>query len=101
IVLAWVGALLGLFLLSRVAGGAFSSSFAIPGTVSQQAADLLKHRFPQQAGDSATLVFQSRRGLTDPTVQAAVRTTLSAAARLKGVVAVGSPYQPTAAGGLA
>lgn len=83
IVLCWVGAFLALFLLSRLVGGAFSNSMAIPGTEWQRAADLLERRFPQQAGDSARLVFQAPRGLTDPAVQAAVNRTLTAATGLK------------------
>jgi RND superfamily putative drug exporter len=42
---------------SAAAGGAFVDSFSTPGTESQQALDLLTHKFPAQSGDTATLVF--------------------------------------------
>ncbi|HLZ71499.1 MAG TPA: MMPL family transporter [Dehalococcoidia bacterium] len=96
----WVVALIGLLALSRAAGGSFSSNLDIPGTESQKAADLLKSRFPQQAGDSATIVFKDARGLNDPAVQGVVATVLHEAAGLKGVVGVGSPYQQNGAGGI-
>src|SRR3954453_19561454 len=39
------------------AAGDFVNKFSLPGTESQRAYDLLKDRFPQQAGDTANVVF--------------------------------------------
>src|SRR3954447_11337734 len=47
---------------SAAGGGAFVDSFSTPGTESQQALDLLSHRFPAQSGDTATLVFATDKG---------------------------------------
>src|SRR5215210_5599169 len=53
----WVAAfLLGAVLWGTAAGG-FVNNFRLPGTESQRAYDLLKERFPQQAGDTASVVF--------------------------------------------
>ncbi len=41
----------------------YSDNFTIPGTESQHATDLLKERFPAQAGASAQVVFHSRDGV--------------------------------------
>ncbi len=53
----WVGA----FLLAAVLWGTVASdyvnNFRLPGTESQRAYDLLKDRFPQQSGDTASVVF--------------------------------------------
>ena len=38
------------------------NNFRLPGTESQRAYDLLKDRFPQQAGDTATVVFAVDEG---------------------------------------
>ena len=39
------------------AAGGYVNSFRLPGTESQRAYDLLKDRFPQQSGDTASVVF--------------------------------------------
>ncbi len=100
VVSVWVVALIGLLAFSRAAGGSFCGNLDIPGTESQKAADLLKSRFPQQAGDNATIVFKDARGLNDPAVQGVVTTVLGEAGGLKGVVGVGSPYQQNGAGSI-
>jgi RND superfamily putative drug exporter len=48
--------------LGAAAGGAFQNSFTIPGAESQKAVDLLESRFPQAAGDTATVVFHVEDG---------------------------------------
>src|SRR4051812_11789479 len=69
------GALVALVLLialSSAAGGSFSDSFSIPNSEAQQAYDLLKARFPQRAGDSATVVVKADAGLASPAVHTKV-----------------------------
>jgi RND superfamily putative drug exporter len=57
-----------LVVLGAVAAGAFTlsgsteGSFSIPGTESQQAIDLLAHRFPQVNGASGRIVFAAPEG---------------------------------------
>src|SRR6185436_12460340 len=57
-----VALLVALGLLASVAGGSFTDDFSSPGTESQQAMDLLEHRFPAQSGDTATVVFAVQDG---------------------------------------
>jgi RND superfamily putative drug exporter len=92
VVLAWIAGLVGLIVLAQTIGGRFANSFEIPGTESQRATDLLKQRFPQQAGDSATIVLQADAGLRDQATQDRVTALLEQAKGLPGVVGVGSPY---------
>ena len=66
VLLAGAGTLIVLIVLWRTIGGAFSNSFSLPGTESQRAFDLLKTRFPAQAGDSANLVFKAPAGVNAP-----------------------------------
>lgn len=49
--------LVALGALGQAVGGSFSDDFSTPGTGSQRAIDLLEDRFPQQSGDTATVVF--------------------------------------------
>jgi RND superfamily putative drug exporter len=88
----WVVALVALMVLWQTAGGKFSNSFELPGTESQNAFDLLKGRFPQQSGDSATLVFQSDQGVASPDVKARIESVLEQAKGLPHVLDVQSPF---------
>lgn len=89
-----VGALLGIVLcagLSRAAGGSYTNSFSIPGTEAQHAYSLLTERFPQQSGDSATVVLRAPAGLTDPQIHARVDTLIGELKMLPEVADVSSP----------
>ena len=67
VVAAWVIAVVGLFVVGKVAGGETHDSFSVPGVESQRATDLLTASFPTQAGGSAQVVFHSTDGtLADP-----------------------------------
>jgi RND superfamily putative drug exporter len=58
----WVAAFVLLGALWGTAAGEYVNNFRLPGTESQRAYDLLKERFPQQAGDTATAVFAVKQG---------------------------------------
>ncbi len=98
VVAAWV---LGLVIVSELAGTVGSSyvnNLRLPGKGSQQAADLLKQRFPAHAGSSDTVVIHARTGsVTDPAVRAQVTPMLAKLAGLPNVAAVVSPYSPQGA----
>jgi RND superfamily putative drug exporter len=80
-------------------GGAYDDTFTVPGSDSQAAYDLLAERFPDAAGDTATVVFAVADGLiTDPPRQAAVATALEAVSRQPRVVMVASPFGAQAQG---
>jgi RND superfamily putative drug exporter len=92
VLLAWIAGLVAVVVLWQGIGGRFANSFEIPGTESQRATDLLKRNFPQQAGDSATIVLQAGAGLRDAPAQDRVNALLEQVKRLPDVVSVGSPY---------
>ncbi len=95
VVLAWIVAAVGIFAVSSSVGKKNASNFTLPGTGSQHAVDLLKSRFPAQAGDADQIVFQARTGtLNDATDRATIGTTLARVARLPHVTSVASPYAP-------
>src|SRR3954447_1890592 len=58
----WVAAFVLMGALWGTAAGEYVNNFRLPGTESQRAYDLLKERFPQQAGDTATAVFAVKQG---------------------------------------
>lgn len=77
--------------------GEFSDAFTIPNVESQRAYDLLVERFPQQSGDSATVVFQSSapNGINDPASRPRIDAVLAELSALPQVVSVASPFDAT------
>ncbi len=83
--------------LFAIAGGGYADSFSIPGTESQRLVDLLEKRFPQSAGDSATVVVRAADGLDNAKVRSRVEALVAELKPLPEVVGVTSPYdQPGA-----
>jgi RND superfamily putative drug exporter len=86
VVLAWIVSAVGVFAISSSVGKKNASNFTLPGTGSQQAVDLLKSRFPAQAGDADQIVFHARTGsLRNAADRATVGATLARVARLPHV----------------
>ena len=95
VVVAWIVAAIGFFAVSSSVGKKNASSFALPGTGSQHAVDLLKSRFPAQAGDADQIVFHAKTGkLTAAADRAAIATTLARVSQLPHVTSVVSPFSP-------
>ena len=61
----WAILALGLFGVSRMAGGELSDRFSIPGAESQKALDLMVDEFPEMAGVTAQVVFHTEDGTFD------------------------------------
>jgi RND superfamily putative drug exporter len=59
VVVLWIVALIGVSFLSVAAGADSRDNFALPGTSSQRAYELLGERFPKDAGDSAQVVMRT------------------------------------------
>jgi putative drug exporter of the RND superfamily len=58
----WVAAFFLMIALWATASGEFINNFNLPGTESQRTYDLLKERFPQQSGDTGSVVFAVKQG---------------------------------------
>src|SRR6476469_2680332 len=90
----WIAAVLAAGGLAAGAAGTFVNNFNLPGTESQRAADLLKDRFPQQAGDSSQIVFRSDAGtLRSAERRAQVQRVVKSVEHLPSVSAVTGPYE--------
>jgi putative drug exporter of the RND superfamily len=93
VVLVWVVAAAGILMASSAVGKKNASNFTLPGTGSQAAVDLLKSRFPTQAGDADQIVFHAPTGtLANATDRARIAATLERVAALAHVTSVASPY---------
>ncbi len=99
VVAGWLVALVGMTLLTRAVGTAYSNSFTLPKTESTRAIELLQVAQPRQAGDVDQIVLATSGGakVTDPDVQAKVTTMLAKVAALPHVTNVKSPYSPQGA----
>ena len=87
----WVAAFFGFAVLWGTAAGEFVNNFSLPGTESQRAYDLLKEKFPEQSGDTATVVWAVDEGnvLDNRTEIEAVRAEIE---KSPEVLAVGDPF---------
>ena len=94
----WIAFLVLAVGASTMFGGRLVNEFTIPGSETQQATDLLKAKFPDNAGDSAMVVFTSDKGVTGKSAQAGVAAAQKAAAKVPHVVSVGDPYAQKAGG---
>jgi len=98
--LAWLAVLAVMAGVSAWLGTAYSENFSLPGTQSMQALNLLAKAFPQQAGDTDTIVWHTTSGrVDDPAVQARIERMLAEVSEAPSVIAVAGPYGPSRPGG--
>ena len=89
----WVAAFVVSIGLWVGAAGQFSNVFNLPGTESQRTYDLLSERFPQQAGDSASVVFAVKDGgVLDAGNKPQIEKVRAEIAKSPEVLAVGDPF---------
>ncbi|MDX6726378.1 MAG: putative drug exporter of the superfamily, partial [Baekduia sp.] len=89
----WVALILVAGGLASGVGSGYLNSFTLPGTESQRALDLLRDRFPQQAGDTSRIVFHVRDGsLSDPARRVQIDRVVAGVAKLPSVTTAVSPF---------
>jgi putative drug exporter of the RND superfamily len=91
---AWILVAVAAFMLNGSIGGQPDESFRLPGAESQRAADALQKRFPQETLYTSNIIFHSEKGLTTPTVKAAVAQAITALEKGPHVTGVSDPYDP-------
>ncbi|HEX5586427.1 MAG TPA: MMPL family transporter [Acidimicrobiia bacterium] len=92
VLVVWIVALVVVSAIGSSVGSTYSQGFALSGTESQRAADVLRSRFPARAGDEGQIVFAHAKGVQDPAVQARVEALFREVAAVRGVTSVVSPY---------
>ncbi|MFH8338228.1 MMPL family transporter [Streptomyces sp. AM6-12] len=92
-VLLWLCAFGGVTAAASVAGTAYSNDYAVPGTESGRAAQLLQAGFPGLGGDSDTVVWHTTEGTVRAAdVEQSMTGALDRIAELPGVASVDGPY---------
>ena len=89
---AWVVAVVAIGIGSTVGGGQLRDTFAIPGTDSQKAVDVLETRFPEQNLPTAQVVLHSSAGALPAALLADTSATV---AKLTDVESVSKPRVST------
>jgi RND superfamily putative drug exporter len=92
VIIGWIVALFGIGMISSSVGSDFSEEFKLPSSDSQEAFDLLEHKFPQQSGDTATIVYKAPAGVQSAAVKKKMEGVFATAAKLPHVSEVASPY---------
>jgi RND superfamily putative drug exporter len=92
VVAVWVIAAIAILFVSSSVGKKTANNFTLPGTGSQHAIDLLKSRFPAQAGDSDQIVFHATGGTLTAADHATIERTLARVSHLAHVTSVLSPF---------
>ncbi|HEY4094421.1 MAG TPA: MMPL family transporter, partial [Baekduia sp.] len=88
----WVALIVVAGGLAGAAGSGYINNFTLPGTESQRALDLLKHRFPQQSGDASQIVFHVDQGRLDsPANRARVDRVVASVDKLPSVAGAVAP----------
>jgi RND superfamily putative drug exporter len=96
VLFTWLVAAVALTVAAGSASGAFAEGGRLDGTDSQAAYDLLTKQFPNEAGDSADIVFHDDHGVGAD--RGVVEAYLAEVAALPRVAEVGPPFQARAPG---
>jgi RND superfamily putative drug exporter len=95
---SWVLLLVALAAGTGAFGTAYNDSFALPGTESTHAQNLLKAVAPKSAGEADTIVWRTTKGtVRSAAVETRVSGMLAQVAKAPGIASVASPYGPSGA----
>jgi len=98
VIAAWLLAAVVVVVAASASDGRPVDVYSIPGAESQHALDLLRERFPAQAGDSATVVFATETGTVRAAAPSAgIAATVAKLQKLPHVSSVVAPEGPLAA----
>src|SRR5215475_5134994 len=98
VIALWVALLAVLGVVNHAVGTAYDDSFALPGTESTRALQLVQDAFPQQSGESDSIVWHVKSGtVNDPDTKARLSHMLDQVKSSPSVADVKSPYSPQGA----
>ena len=99
VLLLWIVVAAGSIALSAASGGKENNNFTIPGTESQQAANLLTEKVPAVSGAQTQVVFAVPAGqkVTDAGPKAGIEAAMANLAKVPQVVSVSDPFSSAGA----
>jgi RND superfamily putative drug exporter len=93
VIFGWIAALIVVGMIAGSVGSDFSEEFKLPSSDSQEAFDLLEHKFPQQSGVTAEIVYKAPAGADSAPVKKKMEGVFAEAEKLPHVSEVASPYE--------
>ncbi len=87
----WLVAVVGGHFAAAAWGGETTNDFSVPGSDSQDALDVLAEDFPQLAGTSAQVVFETPSGKTVADFEDPIQQTVANLGTIDGVASVSNP----------
>jgi putative drug exporter of the RND superfamily len=84
-VASWLAALVAVIALAPMLAGDFSQDYAVPGSDSREARDLIAERFDGVSSESVDVVWEADAGARSPAVRAEMNGFLAEAERLEGI----------------
>ncbi|MBS1880771.1 MAG: MMPL family transporter, partial [Actinobacteria bacterium] len=100
VVFGWIGALVVIGFISGSVGAHYAEDFKLPKSDSQEAFDLLEHKFPAQSGDTSQIVFKAEQGVESPAVKTKMEGVFKEIEGFPHVSEVSSPYVEGGAGAI-
>ncbi|NEB40848.1 MMPL family transporter [Streptomyces sp. SID14515] len=99
VIMLWIVAFAGIGMINGAIGGPkYSNSLTLPGNDSTKALELMQAEFPEQAGESASIVWKAESGsVRDPEVQQKIGKMLQEVDSLPQIGRVAGPYEPQGA----
>ncbi len=92
VIFGWIAALIVVGMIAGSVGSDFTEEFKLPSSDSQEAFDLLEHKFPQQSGVTAEIVYKAPAGASSAAVKKKMEGVFADAEKLPHVSEVASPY---------
>lgn len=93
----WLVLVGGVLVAGQILSGTFSNNMSVADSDSQAAYQALVSNFPAMSGDGMQVVVHDPGGVTTEAVRAAVETSVTSVAHLRGVASASSPYGPGSA----
>ena len=84
-VAAWVAALVAVIALAPMLAGEFSQDYAVPGSDSREARELIAERFDDVSSESVDVVWEAEAGARSPVVREEMNRFLAEARQLEGI----------------
>ena len=84
-VASWVAALVAVIALAPIVEGEFSADYAVPGSDSREARELIAERFDGVSAETVDVVWEAEAGARSPAVREQMNGFIAEAAQLEGI----------------
>jgi RND superfamily putative drug exporter len=90
-VASWVAALVAVIAVAPMVAGDFSQDYAVPGSDSREARELIAERFDEVSSESVDVVWEADAGARSPAVREEMNGFLAEATQLEGITRASPP----------